>query len=380
MTSRRITALGAAFALSALLGPGAALAAAAPPAAGSATAGSAATPSVTAAAPPAAGIPVFTDGHGLRVVPEDTQVHGPTDFTLTVTTPQVSGKHRIRILLPAAYGADPDRRWPVTYFLHGGGGTVDDVAAAPALHADSMITVVPDGGLKGWYADWVMQNTAEGAANWQTFHLSQVVPFIDANLRTRSDRAHRAVVGLSMGGFGALHYAQARPDLFGHVAALSGGVDFGMWQVRAAVLATELNVTGAWCASTTSGSAGSGRCTGYGPVVDSDAIFGSPYPVFGADRVWNAVDPAAPANLARLSGSGITLYTGNNDLVDVHTAAASHTVKGRLDRLGIPSRLVDYGNGTSLSPSCNGGHNYGCWAPALADYVPRLEGAFAAAG
>ncbi|MFD6109172.1 alpha/beta hydrolase [Streptomyces yangpuensis] len=377
MTSRRITTLGAAFALSALLGPGAALAAAAPT-----PAGSIAPPSVTAAAPQASGIPVFTDSHGLRLVPEDTQVHSPTDFTLTVTTPQVSGKHRIRILLPSAYGAgtDPDRRWPVTYFLHGGGGTVDDVAAAPALRSDSMITVVPDGGLKGWYADWVMQNTAEGAANWQTFHLSQVVPFIDANLRTRTDRAHRAVVGLSMGGFGALHYAEARPDLFGHVAALSGGIDFGMWQVRAAVLATELNVTGAWCASTTSGSAGSGRCTGYGPIVDSDAIFGSPYPVFGADRVWNAVDPAAPANLARLSGTAITLYTGNNDVIDVHTAAASHTVKSRLDRLGIPSRLVDYGNGTSLSPSCNGGHNYGCWAPALADYVPRLEGAFAAAG
>ncbi|MFD6225797.1 alpha/beta hydrolase [Streptomyces sp. NPDC060232] len=371
MTSRRITALGAAFALTALLGPGAALAAAAP----------AAAPVVTAAAPPAAAqIPVFTDGHGLTLVPGDTQVHGPTDFTLTVTTPQVSGKHRIRILLPAAYDADPGRRWPVTYFLHGGSGNVDDVAAAPALHSNSMITVVPDGGLKGWYADWVMQNTAEGAANWQTFHLSQVVPFIDANLRTRTDRAHRAVVGLSMGGFGALHYAQARPDLFGHVAALSGGIDFGMWQVRAAVLATELNATGAWCASTTSGSAGSGRCTGFGPVVDSDAIFGSPYPVFGADRVWNAVDPAAPANLARLSGTGITLYTGNNDLIDVHTAAASQTVKGRLDRLGIPSRLVDYGNGASLSPSCDGGHNYGCWGPAFADYVPRLEAAFAAAG
>ncbi|WP_046776907.1 alpha/beta hydrolase [Streptomyces yangpuensis] len=375
MTSHRITALGAAFALSALLGPGAALAAAAPTAAGLTAA-----PSVTAAAPLDAEIPVFTDGHGLRLVPEDTQVHSPTDFTLTVTTPQVSGKHRIRILLPSAYGADPDRRWPVTYFLHGGGGTVDDVAAAPALRSDSMITVVPDGGLKGWYADWVMQNTAEGAANWQTFHLSQVVPFIDANLRTRTGPAHRAVVGLSMGGFGALHYAQARPDLFGHVAALSGGIDFGMWQVRAAVLATELNLTGAWCASTTSGSAGSGRCTGYGPIVDSDAIFGSPYPVFGADRVWNAVDPAAPANLARLSGTAITLYTGNNDVIDVHTAAASHTVKGRLDRLGIPSRLVDYGNGTSLSPSCNGGHNYGCWAPALTDYVPRLEAAFASAG
>ncbi|MFC9293750.1 alpha/beta hydrolase [Streptomyces sp. NPDC057011] len=369
MTSLRLNALGAALALTALTGAGAGAAHAAAPSA------------VTASAPAAsAGVPAFKDGYGLTVVPEDTQVHGPTDFTITVTTPQLSGKHRIRILLPTAYDTDPGRRWPVTYFLHGGGGNVNDVAAAPALHAESMITVVPDGGLKGWYADWLMQNTVEGKANWETFHLTQVVPFIDSNLRTRNDRAHRAVVGLSMGGFGSLHYAQARPDLFGHVAALSGGIDFGMWQVRAAVLGTELNVTGAWCASSTSGTPGSGECTGYGPIVDSDAIFGSPYPFFGADRVWKAVDPAAPANLAKLSGTGITLYTGNNDLIDVHTEAASNTVKARLDQQGIASRLVNYGNGASLAPTCNGGHNYGCWAPAFADYVPRLEAAFAAAG
>ncbi|MFD5764408.1 alpha/beta hydrolase [Streptomyces sp. NPDC127049] len=366
MMSLRLGAAGAALTLAALTGASAAHADAPKTA-----------PGVAAAVAP----PVFSDGHGLTVLPGATEVHSPTDFTLTVTTKQLSGQHKIRVLLPAGYDAAPERRWPVTYFLHGGGGTVDDVAAAPALHSDSMITVVPDGGLKGWYADWLMQNTAEGAANWETFHLTQVVPFIDANLRTRADRDHRAVVGLSMGGYGSLHYAEARPDLFGHVAALSGGIDFGMAQVRAAVLATELNLTGAWCAvSSSSSTSGSGKCTGYGPYVDSDAIFGSPYPVFNADRVWKAVDPAAPANLAKLSRTGITLYTGNNDIIDVHTEAASKTVKARLDQLGIPSRLVNYGNGASLAPSCNGGHNYGCWAPAFADYVPRLEAAFAAAG
>ncbi|MFD3698043.1 alpha/beta hydrolase [Streptomyces sp. NPDC058646] len=368
MTSLRLISLGAALALTALTGTGVAHAAA-----------PAATPVLTAPSASAA-VPDFSDGYGLSLVPEETQVHSPTDFTLTVTTQQLSGKHQIRILLPAAYDTVPGRDWPVTYFLHGGGGNVNDVAAAPALHSDSMITVVPDGGMKGWYADWLMQNTAEGKANWETFHLTQVVPFIDANLRTRADRAHRAVVGLSMGGYGSLHYAQARPDLFGHVAALSGGIDFGMWEVRGAVLATELNLAGAWCAASSSSGSGSGNCPGHGPYVDSDAIFGSPYPIFNADRVWKAVDPAAPVNLAKLSRTGITLYTGNNDLIDVHTATASHNVKARLDQLGIPSRLVDYGNGASLAPSCNGGHNYGCWVPAFADYVPRLEAAFAAAG
>ncbi|MFF2042728.1 alpha/beta hydrolase [Kitasatospora sp. NPDC058170] len=320
--------------------------------------------------------PPFADGFGLTRIGAP-EVRSSTDFTLTVATAQLSGTHKIRILLPRGYAEDPGRRWPVAYFLHGGAGTVDDAAAAPALHSDSMITVVPDGGLKGWYADWLMQNTALGAANWQTFHTRQVVPFIDANLRTLADRSHRAVVGLSMGGYGALRYAEYRPDLFGHVASLSGGIDLGMAEIRGTVVATELNLPGALCAVTTSGT---GQCTGYGTYVDSDAIFGSPYPVFNADHIWNEVNPAAVANLAKLSGTEIDLYTGDQGPIDHFTAIATHTVRTRLDKLGIASRLVDYGDGSSLSPSCNGGHNYGCWAPALADYVPRLAASFASAG
>ncbi|MFJ6698032.1 alpha/beta hydrolase [Streptomyces sp. NPDC091272] len=377
MTPHRLTVPGAALALALLTGTGAAHAGAQPTAPAAAvpattTAAQATTAKTPASQASSAGIPVFRDGQGLTVVPGGTEVHSPTDFTLTVTTEQLSGRHKIRILLPAGYEADTARRWPVTYFLHGAGGNVNDVVAAPALRSDSMITVVPDGGLKSWYADWLMQNTAVGAANWETFHLTQVVPFVDANLRTRTDRAQRAVVGLSMGGFGSLHYAQARPDLFGHVATLSGAIDLGLAEMRGVVLATELSLAGAIC-----GSSSSLGCPDHGPAVDSDAIFGSPYPIFDADRVWKAVDPAAPANLAKLSATDVTIYTGNNDLFDARTAVASKNVKARLDQLNIPSRLVDYGNGASLSPTCNGGHNYGCWAPAFADYVPRLEAAFA---
>lgn len=259
MTPQRLTALDAALALTALAGAGVAHAAPAP--------AMPATPTVVFPAhASSADVPAFRNGFGLTLLPEETRVRSPTDFTLTVTTEQLSGSRHLRL---------PGRRWPVIYFLHGGGGNVDDVTAAPVLPAESMIPVVPDGGLKGRYADW-------------------------------------------LGGFGALHHAQSRPDLSGHVAALSGGIDFGMRQVRAAVVGTELNVTGAWYASSTSGSPSSGRCTGFGPV-----------------------------------GTDITLYTGSNDLVDLHTEAAAITVKARLDQLGLASRLVGY--------------------------VPRLEAAFVAA-
>lgn len=317
-------------------------------------------------------VPAFTNGFGLIQV-GDPVVHSSTDFTLTVTSPQVAGLHKIRIFLPKDYATDPAKRWPTVYFLHGGAGSVDDAAAAPALHSDSVITVVPDGGLKGWYTDWVMQNTAAGAANWETFHLYQVIPFIDANLRTLPDRQYRAVVGLSMGGFGALHYAEDRPDLFGYTASLSGGIDFGMPEIRAAVLATELNLPQSLCAVATSGT---GQCAGYGTYVDSDAVFGSPYPVFNADHIWNEVNPAAPANLAKLAATDITLYTGSSWPIDHMTEIATANVKSGLDALGIPSRVDDYADGSSLAPGCDGGHSYACWAPALADYMPRLQAAF----
>lgn len=65
-------------------------------------------------------------------------------------------------------------------------------------------------------------------------------------------------------------------------------------------------------------------------------------------------------------------------MIDHFTAIAARNVKSRMDTLGLPSRLVDYGDGSALAPGCDGGHNYGCWAAALADYVPRLQDSFGA--
>ncbi|MEU1287949.1 alpha/beta hydrolase-fold protein [Kitasatospora sp. NPDC005856] len=338
-----------------------------------------AVPAVRAEAAEADAPPPLTDGFGLTQVGAATGT--ATNFVVTVTTPQVAGAHTIRILLPADYAARPDKRYPVLYFLHGASDNPSDPALAyPALTAaQSMITVIPDGGLRGWYTDWLDQNTAAGAQNWETFHLTQVLPFVDANLRTRTDRAHRAVGGLSMGGFGALHYAQDRPDLFGQVLTMSGANDLSTDEmiIRGAVVATLTNVGTVLCGPS------DGRPCGldFGPTVSSDAIFGTPYPVFNADWRWNAADPVARA--ATLAHTGIAVYTGNgnNNPADMEFWAegTAKRLKQRLDTLGLPYRYVDYGDGTGWGADCHGGHTPGCWAQDLADYVPRLEAAFAAA-
>jgi S-formylglutathione hydrolase FrmB len=322
--------------------------------------------------------PTLTDGFGLTQVAPATGT--ATNFVLTVTTPEVAGQHHIRILLPPDYATDTTKRYPVFYFLHGASDDPADPGLAyPALvAATSMITVIPDGGLRGWYTDWLDQNTAAGAQNWETFHLTQVIPFIDANLRTIATQHERAIGGLSMGGFGALHYAQDRPDLFSQVVTLSGADDLSGDEaiIRAAVVAMLTNVGAALCApSTPAGGCG----LDFGPSVSSDAIWGTPYPVFNADWRWNAADPSN--HMDKLAGIGISLYTGNgagNPADEEFWAeSASQHVKDHLDALGYPYYYVNYGDGTGWGTDCHGGHTATCWAQDLVDYVPRLEAAFA---
>ncbi|MFJ8311337.1 MULTISPECIES: alpha/beta hydrolase [unclassified Streptomyces] len=320
--------------------------------------------------------PTMADGFGLTQTGAATGT--ATNFVITVKTAQVAGEHHIRILLPADYAANPAKRYPVFYFLH---GASDDPAnpylAYPALTAaTSMITVIPDGGLRGWYADWLDQNTAAGAQNWESFHINQVIPFVDANLRTLATKQGRAVAGLSMGGFGALHYAQRHPDLFSQVATFSGADDLSVdhMVMRGAVVATLTNAGAPLCGSS------SPTCSlNFGPTVSSDAIFGSPYPVFNADWRWNEADPST--HMGALAGLGIAIYTGNGNgdpsNMEFWAQSAAQHAKDHLDALAHPYHYVDYGNGAGWGSHCNGGHEGGCWAQDLVDYVPRLEAAFA---
>lgn len=320
--------------------------------------------------------PPITNGFGLTQV--EAASGSATDFHLTVTTPEVTGRHHIKIILPRGYYDDPNRRYPVLYFLH---GSPDDPVQQnyPALStSNDMITVIPDGGARGWYANWLNQKTVLGAQNWENFHLKQVIPFIDANLRTIATKKTRAVAGVSMGGFGALHYAQVRPDLFGQTASLSGDIDLSVksMDLRLAVVASLIDATGAICGSS------SGSCdpndSPYKPGVDSDAAFGSPYPIFNADWRWNEVDPAA--HMDKLRTVGVSIYVGNGGGSPTETefwleGAAKH-VKDSMDALGMSYYYVDYGDGSAWGSNCNGGHNAWCWEQDLRDLIPRLERSF----
>lgn len=142
---------------------------------------------------------------------------------------QVLGKDvEYSIYLPPDYESS-SRRYPVLYLLHGYSddetgwtqfGEVKAIADRQLSKDEmtSMIIVMPDAGIS-WYI-----NSYDGKVLYEDFFVRELIPFVDGNYRTRTDRQYRAVAGLSMGGHGTLIMAMKHPDLFSSAAPLSAAV------------------------------------------------------------------------------------------------------------------------------------------------------------
>ena len=130
------------------------------------------------------------------------------------------------VVLPDQYahGKATDR-FPVVYLLHGSGGDYTDWTAKSHIGklADRyhVILVMPDGGHESWYID----SPVDPRSRYETYVGTEVVAYIDEHFRTIATKQARAITGLSMGGFGALHIALDRPDEFGAAGSISGAVD-----------------------------------------------------------------------------------------------------------------------------------------------------------
>ena len=277
--------------------------------------------------------------------------------TTSVAANAVNGPHRVRVTLPANYFQQATDRFPVLYLLHGGAGgnsaqwTTGGGDAENITRNASLITVMPDGGKVGWYTNWVDQS--QGAQNWATFHLNQLIAWVDANFRTIAAKSGRAIAGLSMGGFGAIRYAQDRPDLFAYAASFSGALDLNDSRIRGTVMEQ------------------SGQ-SGFSPY----GAFGNPFPPL--DAGWRSLDPVTRAS--RLQGVGVALYAGSgiNDYDQIERTVMDATKKmhDALTAAGVPHFYWMYGRpGPSVPYGCDGGHDFSCWNFAFNDALPRIMAA-----
>jgi S-formylglutathione hydrolase FrmB len=147
---------------------------------------------------------------------------------LMIETPSLPDPVGVRILLPAAFDTESDRRWPVVYLLHGAGLDSDafrawtwntDVQAL--LAPTNLLVVMPQGDGFGWYTDWWNDGNG-GPPMWETFHLTELMAILERDWNAGDQRA---IAGLSMGGYGAFVYAARHPGLFKAAASFSGPLD-----------------------------------------------------------------------------------------------------------------------------------------------------------
>jgi pimeloyl-ACP methyl ester carboxylesterase len=139
------------------------------------------------------------------------------------------GELRGAIYLPPSYLVSPERRFPVVYLLH---GIADDCTVwseawnLPAIldelahsrRASETIVVMPDGRNR-WMGSFYVNSSVTG--RWEDALATELVAFVDRELRTVARSDARAVVGHSMGGFGAITLGMRHPDVFGVVYAIS---------------------------------------------------------------------------------------------------------------------------------------------------------------
>ena len=132
-------------------------------------------------------------------------------------------------------GASEHHPAPLLLLLHGYGGDAFSwlkiKTGLPALVDRTGIALLcPDGG-QSWYMDSPVDTTSR----YESFLVGELIPYADAHLPVARDARHRAVAGLSMGGFGAMRLGLLHPDLFGAAGSMSGGLDIrpfpGRWEL-----------------------------------------------------------------------------------------------------------------------------------------------------
>jgi enterochelin esterase family protein len=139
------------------------------------------------------------------------------------------------IILPPSYDREPGRRYPVIYLLPAFAGSAAQLLArAPYAEAlderlgrlyagepamPECIVVIPDC-LTALGGSQYVNSPVLGAYEDHVCH--EVVPLVDRRYRTQDSAAHRAVIGRSSGGIGALWLAMRHPELFRAVASHAG--------------------------------------------------------------------------------------------------------------------------------------------------------------
>lgn len=236
-----------------------------------------------------------------------------------------------------------DRPVATIYLLHGtnarGRDWVTMAKAAETLdrlilggRLRPVVAVMPDAA-NSWYVD---SGLLGGPGDHQRALLDELVPAIDRRWRTDARRGARAIAGISMGGYGALRFAFARPDLFAAAASMSGA----FW------LATD-------------------QRTRPPEVIKRifDGAFGDP---FDRERFERLAPWGEASRLAPDAAPAIFFIAGRHERF--RSLEESQALAARLAAQGFRTEATDV----------DGDHDWGTWERSLEPVLLFIERAFAA--
>jgi len=157
-------------------------------------------------------------------------------------SPALGMDRRITVYTPPGY-EEGNEDYPVLYLLHGAGGDeeawvslgraaqiMDNLIASGK--AEPMIVVMPNGnviqdaapgeGSQGFYKPaFVVPRTMDGSYEAA---FTDIIRFVESGYRVKADQDHRAIAGLSMGGFHSLHISRYYPNTFDYIGLFSPAI------------------------------------------------------------------------------------------------------------------------------------------------------------
>lgn len=132
------------------------------------------------------------------------------------------------VMLPPSYDAQKGQRYPVLYYLHGLGDNEQSLinSGGWSIYEDQLaqkkigeFLIVTPAGFHSFYI-----NSHNAKVKYEDFFLREFMPAMEKKYRIKSGRSSHGIMGVSMGGYGALHYAFKYPQMFvsvsAHMAAL----------------------------------------------------------------------------------------------------------------------------------------------------------------
>lgn len=126
-----------------------------------------------------------------------------------------------RVVLPVSVAAD--QNLPVVYLLHGGGGDFREWSndSDVAQFAErGLILVMPEGN-----SSYYTNSAGQPQDRYEDYIVSDLISDVESKFPAAAGRSNRAIVGVSMGGFGAVNLAIRHPGLFAFAGGLSSAID-----------------------------------------------------------------------------------------------------------------------------------------------------------